>query len=240
MNTTEVLGVHFVSSGILEAVDSGMRAMEEREASYVVAPNSEMMLAARKSKRLMRAIQGAALILPEGSGIIYSSYILGIPIKRKITAQDYVSALMARMSEKQRSVFILGGEEETAALAEERIRARYPGIVIAGKDRRHYDTDEELFDTVNQANPDLLLVCFDTPRQELWMSRNRESIKAGLMVGFGKELKIVAGVTPQVPQKWRDGGYEWLYKMIKEPSSILRVAKRAALLLAAVKRRLIG
>ena len=132
MNTVNILGVNFVNTGILEAVEYGMRAMEGREAKYIVAPDSEMMLAARKSKRLMKAIQGAELVLPEGSGIIYSSHILGMPIKRKICAIDYASALMARMSEKHKRVFLLGADEETAKLAAERIGARYPGIVMAG------------------------------------------------------------------------------------------------------------
>lgn len=240
MNTIEVLGVNFVGTGILEAVEYGMRAMEHREGKYVVAPDSEMMLAARKSKRLMRAIQGAELILPEGSGVIYASRILGIPIKRKICAIDYGSALMARMSEKNMRVFLLGVDGETARLAAERIGNRYPGIVMAGSSAGNYDTDEKLLEVVNAAEADLLLVCYGTPKQELWMSRNAGLVKAGLMLGFGKEIKIVAGLTQQIPQKWRDNGCEWLYKIIKEPHSILRVAKRSGVLLAAIKRRLIG
>ena len=111
---------------------------------------------------------------------------------------------------------------------------------MVGSDRGGYETDEELLAAVNAAEPDLVLVCFGTPGQELWMNRSRGELKAGLLLGYGRELELLAGLAPQVPQKWRDGGFEWMYKMLREPGNFLKVAKRAALLLIALKRRLFG
>ena len=238
MNKTDVLGVSFVNASMFEAVEQGIRAMAGHEGKYAVAPDSEMLLAARKSKKLMNAIKGAELVLPAGSGIIYASRILGIPIEKKISAYDYASALMARMGEKNMSVLILTGDEETLKPAIERVARRYPGIRISGC--LYGEDPQAITEAVDQAEPDLLLVGLDTPAQELWMRKNAGKRQVGLMLGFGKELNILAGKMAPVPQKWRDSGFEWLYKLIREPWLILRMLKRTGLIFAALQRRLLG
>lgn len=240
MNTTEVLGFRFVNSGVLEAVEAGMQAMGRPEAAYVIALDSEKLLEARKNKRLEAAVREAELLLPEGGGILYASHVLGLPLKRRISAMDYASALMARLSEKGRKVALIAQEGPAASQAAEAIKSRYPGLFAAAFLRAGYDTTWELIDAVNAFEPELLLICFGPPKQELWMRRYREHIRTGLMLGFGKELPALAGLVPPVPQKWREGSAERLYRTFREPRGMLLAAKDAAVLLTAVRRRLIG
>lgn len=240
MKVTDVLGVKFVNAGLFEAVEQAMRIMEAHESAYVVAPNSELLQAARENRKLMAAVRGAELILPEGNGIIYSSHVLGMPIEQRICALDFASALMARMSEKGMSVYILGNDTELVELAEEKITLRYPGIHMAGSDDGFYTSDADLFEAINEAEPDLLLVCFGSPRQELWMCRNRDKVKAGLMLGFGEGIELLAGTKKRAPKRWRDSGFEWLYWLIKEPRRIPRMIRRSGLVFTAMWRRLVG
>lgn len=240
MNLTNVLGFKFANSDIVEAVEQGMRLMEERKSLYVVAPNTELLQQAGKNKRLKAAIDNAALVLPEGNGIIYASHILGMPIKNRISADDYASALMARMSEKGMSVFIICDDQDLQELAAERMSLRYPGLKIVGADGDYYSNDIELIDGINSYKPDLLLVCHGSPRQELWMYRNREQVETGLMLGYGEGLKLLAQVKERAPKRWRDSGFEWLYWLIKEPKRIPRMIKRTGLIFSAIWYRLAG
>ena len=116
MNVREILGVKFVNAGIMETVENGMRLMEERKNAYVAALGTEQLQAARRDGRLMEAVRGAELILPQGSGILCASHILGLPLKGRISALDFASALMARMSEKGMSIFIVGPDTELCLL----------------------------------------------------------------------------------------------------------------------------
>ncbi len=240
MNVINVLGINFLNETIREAVEHGIQAIEEHRSAYVVAPDSEMLLAAKKNRRLMQAIDDAELILPEGNGIICASHILGMPIKHRICAIDFAAALMARMSEKGMSVFVLGTETELVELAVETIQHRYPGIDIAGSDDGYYTMEYDLFEAINSAKPDLLLVAYGMPKQEIWMRRNRENISTGLMLGFGESLKILAGTTTRAPKRWRDSGFEWLYRLIKEPWRIVRMLKQSQVIFSALWRRVLG
>lgn len=240
MNVTDVLGLSFVNGSLLEAVEQGMRVMEERRCAYAVAVDSELLIAARKNRRLMVSVRGAELILPQGSGIIYSSHVLGMPVRNRISAVDFASAIMARMSEKNMRVFVLGTVTETVETACDEIAARYPGIHIAGSDDGFFSTEQELVDAINAASPDLLLVCYGSPKQELWMRSFAGKLNCGLMLGFGDGLKIVAGEVERAPKRWRDSGFEWLYLLIKEPRRFWRMVKRTSLVFTAMWRRLVG
>ncbi len=240
MKYTEILGVSFVNGSIEEAVEKALRITEEHRSAYVVAPDSEMMIAAGKNKTYMRTIQDAELRLPEGNGVIYASNILGSPVKSRISALDFVSALMARMAEKNMSVFVLGRDYDTVETAGFNIQNRYPGLKLAGTDDGYFDSELDLFEIINKAKPDLLLVGYGSPEQENWMYRNRSQLDVGLMVGFGDELPVVAGSAERAPKRWRDSGFEWFYWLIKEPKRFGRLLKRSNIVFEAAWRRLVG
>lgn len=45
------------------------------------------------------------------------------------------------------------------------------------------------------------------------------------MVGLGGSLDVFAGVVERAPEGWQRLGLEWLYRLIKEPRRIGRMAK---------------
>ncbi len=240
MKYTDILGVSFVNGTIQEAVEKALRIAEEHRSAYVVAPDSEMMIAAGKSERFMHVIQQAELRLPEGNGVIYASEILGSPIKTRISALDFASALMARMAEKSMSVFVLGKDYDVVETAGINIQSRYPGLRLAGTDDGYFDNELDLIELINKEKPDLLLVGYGSPEQEKWMNRNKKDLDVGLMVGFGDELPVVAGSAQRAPKRWRDSGFEWFYWLVKDPKRFGRMIKRSNIVFTAAWRRLVG
>ncbi len=240
MKYTDVLGVSFFNGTIVEAVELALRAAEEHRSAYVVAPDSELMIAARKDNRIMRALKGAELCLPEGNGIMYSSDILGNHIKNRICCIDFAAALMARMSEKNMSIFILGDDSDIVEGASINISSRYPGLRPVGTDDGYFNIEQDLIDAINEAKPDLLLVGYGSPKQEKWMYSNKDQLDVGLMLGFGDELPVAAGSVERAPKRWRDSGFEWFYWITKDPKIIGRMTKRSKLVFTAMWRRLFG
>ena len=240
MKYTDVLGVNFLNGSIGEAVEKALRVALEHRSAYIVAPDSELMLAARKDNLLMKALNGAEFCLPEGNGVMYSSDILGNHIQNRICALDFAAALMARMSENNMSFFILGEDYDEVESAAINISTRYPGLRLAGTDDGYFNIEQELIDSINAAKPDLLLVGYGSPKQEKWMARNKESLDVGLMLGFGDELPVAAGSAERAPKRWRESGFEWLYWLEKDPRRIGRMAKRSKLVFTAMWRRLFG
>lgn len=242
MNRIDVLGIEFDNTDILEAVERAVRLMEERRHAYVVTPNPEIILESRKNEKLASAVKSADMVLPDGVGVIYASHILGTPIKNRIPGIDFASALMARISENGRKVFLLGAKPGVAELAGERLSERYPGLIICGVNDGYFEEEDTEFiiEKINSASPDLVLVCLGSPKQEIWMKNHAELLDAGLLVGLGGALDVYAGVVERAPRKWRSMGLEWLYRLIKEPKRIKRMVKLPGVIVAAAWRRIGG
>lgn len=242
MNRIDVLGIEFDNIDIVEAVERAMRLMDEHCHAYVVTPNPEIVLESRKNKGLSAAVRSADMVLPDGVGVIYASHILGTPIKNRIPGIDFASALLARMSESEKKIFLLGAKPGVAELAAQRLTERYPGLLVCGVNDGYFDQadNEFLVKKINSAAPDLVVVCLGSPKQEIWMKNNAQQLDVGLMIGLGGALDVYAGVVERAPRRWRSMGLEWLYRLIKEPKRIKRMIKLPGILFAALWRRIGG
>ncbi len=240
MNTSNVLGLEITNTSIAEAVEYGMKLVNSDSTEYVITVDSEKMHEISVNKRLRRAANAAAMVLPEGSGVLLASSILGNPIRYRVSEIDFASALLARMSEKGMSVYVFGPDYDRLETVKENLAARFPGLVIFGGDEGYYYNELELVEDVNKINPHLLLACQGSPRQEYWMLSHKDDIKAGLMLGFGDGFDYFSGEAQRAPKRWRDSGFEWLYWVIKEPRRLIRTLKRTWIIFAAVWRRIFG
>ena len=69
------------------------------------------------------------------------------------------------------------------------------------------------------------------------MAERAGKISCGLMAGLGGSLDVLAGNVRRAPEAWRRLGLEWLYRVIKEPKRITRLAKLPLFVLEAAKGR---
>lgn len=240
MRRTDILGVKYDNITLVEAVERAMRITEAHECAYAVTPNSEIVLEACKNRALSTAIEGAELVLADGIGVIYASHILGTPLKQKVNGIDFASALMARMSAAGQSVYLFGAKPGVAELAAKNISNRYPGLRVVGTSDGYFADDTEIIEKINAAAPDLLIVCLGFPKQEIWMHQNAGKLNVGLMAGLGGTLDVYAGVAELAPQKWRDMGFEWLYRLIKDPKRIKRMIKLPGIIFMSLWYRIKG
>lgn len=236
----DVMGVGFDSLTMDEAVARARDLMAERRTAYVVTPNPEIVMLCRDDPAAMQAVQGADLVLPDGIGVIYGAKILGTPLRAKLPGIDFASALMAQMGQEGKSVFLLGAKPGVADAAAEKMRARFPGLVIAGTNDGYFQDDDPVVEKINAAQPDLLLVCLGAPKQELWMQRNAPRLRVGLMAGLGGSLDVFAGNVKRAPKFFQKLGLEWFYRLVKEPKRIGRMMKLPKFLFAAIGCKLRG
>ena len=237
MSRIEILGVPFDNVTMEEAIDRAMALIEARRGAYVVTPNPEIVMAAREDAELMGAVRDAALVLPDGIGVIYGGKILGTPLKEKTPGIDFAAGVIERLSHKGGSVFLFGAKPGVAELAAQNLSRRFPGLVIAGTSDGYFSDDAPIVERIAAAKPDLLLVCLGMPKQEFWMQAHAGQLDVGLMAGLGGRLDVFAGVVERAPERWQKLGLEWLYRLLKQPSRAGRMMKLPKFVLCAVKER---
>ena len=153
----DVMGVGFDSLTMDEAVARARDLMAERRAAYVVTPNPEIVMLCREDAAAMQAVQNADLVLADGIGVIYGAKILGTPLRAKLPGIDFAAALMTQMGREGKRVFLLGAKPGVADAAGEKLRERFPGLVIAGTNDGYFQDDDPVVEKINAVQPDLLL-----------------------------------------------------------------------------------
>ena len=232
-----ILGVDFDNYTMDEALDAGMALLEQPGAHYVVTPNPEIVETCRENEAARRAVGGAALVIPDGIGVMYGAKILGTPLKQRLPGIEFAQGLMARMARQGKSLYLLGAKPGVAEQAAERLRKDYPGLVIAGTHDGYFQDDGPVTDAIRASGADVVFVCLGAPKQELWMEKNGAATGAHLLLGLGGALDVFAGVVQRAPAIFCKLGLEWLYRLLKQPSRIGRMARLPLFLIHAVQSR---
>ena len=233
----DVLGVGFDNFTMEEAVAEGVRQMNEPGAHYVVTPNPEIVEVCREDVEARRAVNGADLVIPDGIGGIYGAKILGTPLKQKLPGIEFAEHLMEKMAEEKKTLYLLGAKPGIAEQAAEKLRERYPGLVIAGTHDGYFQKDEPVVADIRASMADVVFVCLGAPKQEKWMARNGTATGAHLLLGLGGSLDVFAGVVQRAPEIFSKTGMEWFYRLLKQPSRIGRMMKLPLFLVHVVGKK---
>lgn len=220
-----VLGVGFDNVTMDEAVEQGMALLRSEGTHYVVTPNPEIVEVCRENGEAMKAVNGAALVLPDGIGVIKGAAMLGTPLKERTPGVEFAAHLMERMAAEGKSLYLLGAKPGVAELAAQRLTEKYPGLQIAGTHDGYFQDDAPVVEAIRQSGADCVFVCLGAPKQEFWMRKNGEATGAHLLCGLGGSLDVFAGTVERAPKFWCDHGLEWFYRLCKEPRRIGRTMK---------------
>ena len=227
----DVLGVGFDNITMEEAVERGMALMRGEGAHYVVTPNPEIVEVCRENEAARAAVNGAALVLPDGIGVIKGAAMLGTPLKERTPGVEFGDHIVERMAGEGLSLYLLGAKPGVAEKAAENLRGKYPGLVIAGTHDGYFQEDAPVVEDIRRSGADCVFVCLGAPKQEFWMAKNGPATGAHLLCGLGGSMDVFAGTVERAPKFWCDHGLEWFYRLCKEPKRIGRMMKLPLFLL---------
>ncbi len=236
----DVLGVGFDNITLQEAVDAGEVLLGNEGFSYVVTPNPEFLLRAKKDEPFRQVLNAASLVLPDGIGVIKAAKILGRPLRSRVPGVDFAAGLMERMAASGKRLFLLGSKPGIAETARDRLCKKYPGLTVCGTGDGYFSDSTPVVRAIRASRADVLFVCLGSPKQELWMARYGPETGVKLAVGLGGALDVFAGAVQRAPEGFQKLGLEWLYRLGKEPKRIGRMAKLPLVLVDAAAARLRG
>jgi N-acetylglucosaminyldiphosphoundecaprenol N-acetyl-beta-D-mannosaminyltransferase len=231
-----ILGVMFDNVTMQEAVEHSLEIVASGGQGYVVTPNPEIVMMARKDAALMDALAGAALTLPDGAGITLAARMLKTPLRERVPGIDFAAALLEKAAHIGCRVYLLGAAAGVAEEAGRRLAEKHPGLVVCGASDGYFTDSDVVVEAINALEPDILFVGLGAPKQELWMAGNIERLATRLCVGLGGSLDVFAGNAKRAPKPFRALGLEWLYRLARQPRRITRVIKLPLFLFAVIRR----
>jgi N-acetylglucosaminyldiphosphoundecaprenol N-acetyl-beta-D-mannosaminyltransferase len=164
-------------------------------------------------------------VICDGAGIQIGAKITGQQVPLKIAYNVWFWKFAAFCNLHNYSIFLLGGKEGVAKRAARRLVDKNPGLVVHyhhGYFDKNPGSSENLqvIEHINQAKPQILLVCFGQPLQEKYIRENVNKFKVNIIMSAGGALDFFAGDSKTAPVIFRKLYLEWFYRMCADPKRL--------------------
>lgn len=191
----------------------------------IATVNPEFIMAAQRNRAFRATLEAATLAVPDGTGLRYAARWQRRWLREKVTGLDLTERLAAESAARGWRIFLLGAAPGVAERAAAVLQERYPGTQIVGTwagSPRPAD-QPAIAARIRAAHPDLVLVAYGAPAQDLWIRRYGAELGIALGVGVGGTFDDLAGIRPRAPHILRRFGLEWLYRVVRHPSRWRRI-----------------
>ncbi len=224
-NRIEVLNVKIDVVTMKEAVECVEKFITQKKTHLVVTPNAEIIMMANQDKELFHIINGADLVIPDGAGVVWAARYNGDPMPERVAGYDLVQNLLHQAASKKYRIYMLGGSPGIVDKAKENAEKLYNGVQIVGTRHGFFTKQEEpeIINEIIKCQPDILLVALGVPRQEKWIVKYMEQIKAPVAIGVGGTFDVMAGAVKRAPLWMQNARLEWLYRLLSEPKRAIRM-----------------
>lgn len=241
MNTAEkrkrinILGVLFDQVNMTEAIQIALRLFDKESKGTIFTPNPEIVMAAYENEQLKENLNEGSLVVPDGIGVVIGAKLIGRPLKERVAGYDLVQNIFSQIAKTEKTIYFYGAKPGVAELAAQKMQQKYPGLKIVGCWDGYEKEQQKVIDDINQKKPDFLLVGLGAPRQEQFISSQKETIEARVFAGVGGSFDVMAGVVKRAPKLFIRLHLEWFYRLITQPTRIGRMMKLPLFLLKMIR-----
>jgi N-acetylglucosaminyldiphosphoundecaprenol N-acetyl-beta-D-mannosaminyltransferase len=210
------------------AVSAVMDLVRQARPHLVVTPNVDHLVLLEHDPEFASAYARASLRVVDGAPLVLLSRLLGTPVPGRIAGVDLTLEVLAAAEREQRSVFFLGGEPPVLEQALARLCQLYPSLPVAGSAAPIIDLDvicpseEDAIIAIRRAQPDLLVLFLGAPKQEKWFWRRAAALPPTVALAVGGTVDFIAGTTRRAPGWVQSSGFEWLWRLSRDPRRLGR------------------
>ncbi len=204
------------------------QAQHRVRAAQVVTVNAQFVQIASHSKHFADLIARAELSVADGVPLVWASRLLGDALPARVNGADLMVRLCQEAAANGQSVYFLGGMPGAAEATAQILQKTCPGLRVAGVHcpahgflQGDLALQQEVARRITDAKPDLLFVALGAPAQEYWIERNAH-LPVKVMMGVGGSFELVAGFQKRAPLLLQNAGFEWLWRLAREPRRLWR------------------
>jgi N-acetylglucosaminyldiphosphoundecaprenol N-acetyl-beta-D-mannosaminyltransferase len=196
----------------------------------IVTPNPEFVLLAQKDLDFRSLLNTADLCLPDGVGLRFAVAALDHQyLKYRHTGVETLSLLAKLCAKYQQRLMLLGGSPKKTERAAVKLRQQYPGLevdifdpgIIDGK---HVILSEATLAGVGRLKPQVIAVALGQGKQERVMQILKDKLPGlKILIGIGGAVDYLSGLHQRAPAVWQRLGFEWLWRLTREPWRLKRI-----------------
>ena len=226
-----ILGVPVDATDLPRAVESIKRWGERGKARAVFLRDVHGVMRSVQMPALMQMHETADLVLADGAPLTWVSRLRGVKVGR-VPGTDLIDAVCSASAGTGLKHYFFGGAPDVAALMAEALKAKYPGLKVAG----YYSppmrnlapgatlSEEERAEIANIAatGADFIWVGLSTPKQETWITQAAQLLPHGVCFGVGAAFDFHTGRVKRAPRWMQRNGLEWFHRLLSDPRRLWR------------------
>lgn len=234
----EILGIPVYKNGrenaLLQCI--AWLTATKRKFHHIATVNPEFVMRAKKDDAFLGILRQTDINMPDGIGLLFASWFLygGKGTLSRITGVELTWKLAEMCAMNGRSMYLIGAEKGIAEKAANALRKKFSELKIVGAEEgikksefhklKEVEEDKQLCERIRESRPDVLLVAFGAPKQELWITSHKNDFPSiRIAVGIGGTFDYISGIIAYAPALIRAAGLEWLYRLIIQPLRIKRI-----------------
>lgn len=163
------------------------------------------------------------VVFCDGFGVKWAAkFLSGIRLHRH-TPPDWMPLLAKEFARQGLTMYFLGARPGVAQKAAAALESCAPGLRVLGARHGYFDKtpgsreQAEIIAEINALRPNLLVVGFGMPAQEMWIQDHFDEIDANAFLPVGAMFDYLAGEVYRAPRWMTDRGLEWLARLVIEP-----------------------
>lgn len=202
--------------------------IKENKKGYVVTPNVDHLVKLKKNKYFNAIYEDAYLRLNDSVIIKRAAFLLGEKMAPKLSGSDLLPIISEYASQKNYSLYFLGGKEGVAKKAAQNLKEKYPTLNVIDCYSPPFgfenDTKEigKIISQINTCSPNILFIGLGAPKQEIFAYEGIDQLNVNAIFCTGAAFDFQAGNVKRAPIIFQKLGLEWFYRFIKEPKRLFK------------------
>ncbi|MEM9740268.1 MAG: WecB/TagA/CpsF family glycosyltransferase [Pseudomonadota bacterium] len=185
----------------------------------------DMIMKLQKDRDFYDILDQFDVITCDSQVMYFATKFLGMPVRERVSGSDYFPKFYMRYAnDPSVTVFLCGGIPGVAEKARQKINAKVGREMVVGTDSPAFDFDtkpaeiDRMVAAINASGASVCLVGLAGGRQEKFIMAHRDRMPGvTLWLPLGGTIDYESG-TFERPPKWiTEWGFEWLYRLLKEP-----------------------
>jgi len=241
----KIIQTNLNSSSMDEVLGLIEGRISRNKKTFIVTPNPEFLVYAQEHPWFAMLLIQSDIAIPDGVALLWArevikekgffkrllkGFLTGLKViflgwgKRRATGTDLMAKLCQLAAKKGWSIYLLGGKTGIAQKTLAILVQKYPNLHGWAENGpklslKNWDTKltEEYVQKINQKTPDLLFVAFGMGKQEKFIFDNGDKLNIKLAMGVGGAFDYLSGEVKRPPQWIQNMGFEWFYRLMKEP-----------------------
>ena len=199
--------------------------LKKMDKGVLVTPNLDHMVKLQKDKEFYDIYKSAEWVICDSKVLLVQSVFLGKSIKEAIPGSSLFPAYCDfHKNDSNIKIFLLGAAPGVANKAMNNINKRIGRPLVVGAHSPSFGFEkneqecENIINMINNSDSTVLVVGVGAPKQEKWINKYKDRLKnIKLFMPLGATIDFEAGNIKRCPKIFQKIGFEWFYRLIKEP-----------------------